>query len=101
MKSTITVLGYSGGIGQDLRTTTLLLDDDVLIDAGTCVGYLSLEAMQKINTVFLTHSHLDHICSIAFLLDAVGVDRQAPLQVIGIEETITALKTHIFSNYLR
>lgn len=100
MKSTITILGCSGGIGADLRTTSLLLDDDILIDAGTGVGDLSLNAMQNINTVFLTHSHLDHICSIAFLLDAVGVDRKAPLQVIGIEETITALKTHIFNNVI-
>jgi glyoxylase-like metal-dependent hydrolase (beta-lactamase superfamily II) len=100
MKSTTTILGCSGGIGEDLRTTSLLLDDDILIDAGTGVGDLSLNAMQKINTVFLTHSHLDHICSIAFLLDAVGVDRKAPLQVIGIEETITALKTHIFNNVI-
>ena len=29
------VLGCSGGIGGDLRTTSLLLDHDTLIDAGT------------------------------------------------------------------
>ena len=42
------VLGCSGGIGGKLRTTSLLLDDDVLIDAGTGVGDLSMEAMAKI-----------------------------------------------------
>jgi cAMP phosphodiesterase len=98
MKSTITVLGCSGGIGEDLRTTTLLLDDDILIDAGTGVGDLSLEAMQKINTVFLTHSHLDHICSLPLMLDTVGVHRTKPLRVFGIAATIHALKTHIFNN---
>ena len=77
-----------------------MLDDDVLIDAGTGVGDLSLDAMQKINTVFLTHSHLDHICSLPLMLDTVGVHRTKPLRVFGIEATIHALKTHIFNNVI-
>ena len=32
------VLGCSGGVGGQLRTTTLLIDDDVLIDAGIIFG---------------------------------------------------------------
>lgn len=34
------VLGCSGGIGASLRTTSLLVDGDILIDAGTGVGDL-------------------------------------------------------------
>ena len=37
------VLGCSGGIGgRHLRTTSLLVDNDILIDAGTGVGDVSL-----------------------------------------------------------
>ena len=37
------VLGCSGGIGgRHLRTTSFLVDSDVLLDAGTGVGDLSL-----------------------------------------------------------
>jgi ribonuclease BN (tRNA processing enzyme) len=37
------VLGCSGGIGgQHNRTTSFLVDQDILIDAGTGVGDLSL-----------------------------------------------------------
>ena len=35
----IKILGCSGGIGGNMRTTSILVDDDVLIDAGTGVGY--------------------------------------------------------------
>jgi len=42
MPSHLRILGCSGGIGKNLRTTSMLLDDDVLIDAGTGVGDLSL-----------------------------------------------------------
>lgn len=100
MSSTIRVLGCSGGISKDLRTTSLLLDEDTLIDAGTGVGDLSLDELKKIDQVFLTHSHLDHICSIAFLVDAVGAARSQPLKVYGLRETLGALQKHIFNNVI-
>jgi ribonuclease BN (tRNA processing enzyme) len=91
------VLGCSGGIGGHLRTTSLLLDDDVLIDAGTGVGDLSMEAMAKIDHVFVTHSHLDHVTSIPFMVDTVGWMRETPLTVYALAETIEVLKTHLFN----
>lgn len=100
MSSTIRVLGCSGGISKELRTTSLLLDEDTLIDAGTGVGDLSLDELKKIDQVFLTHSHLDHICSIAFLVDAVGAARSQPLKVYGLQETLDALRQHIFNNII-
>ena len=100
MASSLRVLGCSGGIGKDLRTTSFLLNDTILIDAGTGVGDLSLDELKKIDYLFLTHSHLDHICSLPFILDTVGVNREKPLLVFGIEPTIEALKVHIFNNVI-
>ena len=77
-KMKLRILGCSGGIGGDLRTTSMLLDDDVLIDAGTGVGDLSVAALTRIDHIFVTHSHMDHVTSIPFLVDTVGLDaRQA------------------------
>lgn len=45
----IQVLGCSGSIARDCRTTSFLLDEDVLIDAGTGVGDLSLDALERID----------------------------------------------------
>jgi ribonuclease BN (tRNA processing enzyme) len=91
------VLGCSGGIGGQLRTTSLLLDDDVLIDAGTGVGDLSMEAMAKIDHIFVTHSHLDHVTSIPFLVDTVGWMREKPVIVHALAETVADLKAHLFN----
>ena len=91
------VLGCSGGIGGNLRTTSFLLDHDVLIDAGTGVGELSLTELAMIDHVFITHSHLDHIASIPFLVDSVGYMRDRPLTVYASEETLDILKQHIFN----
>ena len=91
------VLGCSGGIGKGLRTTSFLVDDDILIDAGTGVGDLTLEEMQRIDHVFVTHSHLDHITSIPFLVDTVGWLRDRPLVIHATAATLDILKKHVFN----
>jgi ribonuclease BN (tRNA processing enzyme) len=91
------VLGCSGGIGGALRTTALLVDHDVLIDAGTGVTDLSLDRLAQINHVFLTHSHLDHIAAIPWMVDTVGSARTQPLVVHALDATIRTLKDHIFN----
>lgn len=92
------VLGCSGGIGgRHLRTTSLLVDNDVLIDAGTGVGDLSLAELMQIDHVFVTHSHLDHICSIPFLVDTVGGMRNKPIIVHATEPTLEIIRNHIFN----
>ncbi len=92
------VLGCSGGIGgRHLRTTSMLLDNDVLIDAGTGVADLSLTEMSLVDHVFLTHSHLDHIASIPFMADTVGGMREKPLTIWALQATIGILQNHIFN----
>jgi ribonuclease BN (tRNA processing enzyme) len=93
----IRVLGCSGGIGGSLRTTSFLVDDDVLIDAGTGVGDLSLESLAKIDHIFVSHSHLDHVTSIPFLVDTVCWMRRNPIKVYAIKETLDILRAHLFN----
>jgi ribonuclease BN (tRNA processing enzyme) len=92
------VLGCSGGIGgRHLRTTSFLLDGDILIDAGTGVGDLTLAELSQIDHIFITHSHLDHVTSIPFLVDTVGGMRSRPLNVYATRATIEILKNHLFN----
>jgi ribonuclease BN (tRNA processing enzyme) len=93
----LTILGCSGGIGGDLRTTSMLLDHDVLIDAGTGVGDLSVSELARIDHIFVTHSHMDHVVSIPFLVDTVGWMRDKPITVYVTQETRTILEEHLFN----
>jgi ribonuclease BN (tRNA processing enzyme) len=93
----IKILGCSGGIGGSLRTTAILVDDDILVDAGTGVGDLPIDALAKIDHIFVTHAHLDHITSIPFLVDTVCWMRDKPLTIHATAATLQVLKDHIFN----
>ena len=96
----VRVLGCSGAIAKDCRTTSFLIDGDVLVDAGTGVGDLTLDEMRGIDHVLLTHSHLDHVAALPLMVDAIAAKRTVPLQVYALAGTIHALRTHIFNDLI-
>jgi cAMP phosphodiesterase len=100
----IRVLGCSGAIAAGSRTTAFLIDHDVLVDAGTGVGDLTLDELARIDHVLVSHSHLDHVLAIGLLADSVLRLRaragRPPIQVHGLPETLDALRTHIFNGVI-
>ncbi len=100
----LNVLGCSGSIAAGSHTTSFLLDGDVLIDAGTGVGTLALDALARIDHILVSHSHLDHVLSIGLLADGVMRVRAAlgrgPITVYALPETLAALRTHIFNGVI-
>lgn len=98
----IRVLGCSGAIAAGCRTTAFLLDDDVLIDAGTGVGDLPLAELDRIDHILLSHSHLDHVLAVPLLADSVMRRRNGrpPIQVHALPATLAALRQHLFNGVL-
>ncbi len=97
----IRVLGCSGGIGAGARTSAMLIDNDVLIDAGTGIGDLDLNDLDSIRHVFLTHAHLDHIAGLPMLADRVFDENfETPLTVYAREETLRAVQDHLFNGVI-
>ncbi|MBK6863878.1 MAG: 3',5'-cyclic-nucleotide phosphodiesterase [Ideonella sp.] len=100
----IRVLGCSGAIAAGCRTTAFLLGDDVLVDAGTGVGDLTLAELARIDHILVSHSHLDHVLAIGLLADSVIRLREAagrpPIKVHALEATLDALRRHIFNGVI-
>ena len=71
---------------------------------GTGVGDLSLDALERIDHILLTHSHLDHVLGVPLLADSVLRRRQArgaaPIEVHALPETLAVLRDHLFNNHL-
>ncbi len=93
----IRILGCSGGIGAALRTTSILVGQEVLIDCGTGIGDLSISQMKNIKHVFITHSHLDHTVALPLLIDTIFGEVDHPLNVHASAATIEAIRKHIFN----
>jgi len=93
----IRILGCSGGIGGTLRTTSLLIDDDILIDAGTGISSLTLDEMSRIRHIFITHTHLDHIACLPLMVDSIFDHISKPIVIHGQQLSIDALKNNIFN----
>ena len=96
----VRVLGCSGAIAKDCRTTSFLIGGDLLVDAGTGVGDLTLEEMQGIKDVLLTHSHLDHVAALPLMVDAIASTLTSPVRVHALPGTLAALKAHVFNNVI-
>lgn len=100
----VRVLGCSGTIAQGCRTSAFLLDGEVLVDAGTGVGDLSIDEMLCVQHVLLTHTHLDHVAGLPLMLDSVASQRLArglgPLTVYALPQTIVTLQAHVFNDHI-
>ncbi|RUM90849.1 MAG: 3',5'-cyclic-nucleotide phosphodiesterase [Thiomicrospira sp.] len=94
------ILGCSGGISPGQGTTAFLVDQTLLVDAGTGVESLTYEEMQQIEAIVLTHSHLDHISHLPFLLKNLIGSTHQTLQVYALSHTVDALKNHIFNDVI-
>ena len=92
------MLGGDGGVAPGFQTTSFLLNQSVLIDAGSAATSLSLPEQRKIDSIFISHSHLDHIKDICFLADNVFTFRRKPIELISTFEILDILRKHIFNN---
>ena len=95
----VTVLGAFGTKGENSETTCISLNQYNVMDAGNLIKGLKKECAD-LDTIWLTHSHLDHIIDIAFLLDCYFEDRKKPLRIAALPETIKVLQKHIFNELI-
>jgi len=95
----IKVLGAYGTRLKGFGTSAFYINDKNILDAGNLLNTLGEESA-KIENIWLTHSHLDHISDIAYILDNYFSDRTKTLNIIGLPQTIESLKKHFFNNHI-
>lgn len=92
------VLGCYGGVDPKHNPVTFLLNDSILLDAGSIVSILPLNRQKKIKSIFITHSHLDHIKDLCFLADNLIMMGIGPVNVYGVSEVLDMLKKYVMNN---
>ncbi len=79
-------------------TCGFLLNDRLLVDAGTIGSRLYLEEQRRIRVVVLTHLHFDHIRELPTLADNLVGEIDEPVVIAAIPEVLDGLRTHIFND---
>jgi ribonuclease BN (tRNA processing enzyme) len=92
----IEILGAYGGKSINKSLTSFLVAEKVVIDAGNIIYSLGDRA-RDIDHIFLSHSHLDHIIDIFFLIDNFYEYRRSPIKIYGLRETLVSIKTHLLN----
>ena len=96
---TIRILGAYGAKGSEQESSSFLLTDTHAIDAGNLLRSLGEDAA-RIETIWLTHSHLDHIVEIAYILDSYFTLRSKPLRLRGLARTLGAIQKHFLNDVI-
>ena len=95
----IKVLGAYGTKSKGFGTTSFLLNNTTVVDAGNLLDSLSIDSVE-IENIWLTHSHLDHIVDIAYILDNYFNLRTKTLNIMGLPDTIKAVKENFLNDTL-
>jgi len=94
----IRVLGAYGGSSPWHRQTSFLLDGTVSLDAGALTQSLTLEEQARVRSIIITHSHLDHVASLPFLVENVFGRTSGAIEIVATKEVAGLLQDHLFND---
>jgi ribonuclease BN (tRNA processing enzyme) len=91
------VLGAYGACDASHNLTGYVLDDVIAVDAGTLTSKLTLAQQAKIESVFVTHAHADHIRDLPHLILNRFHQDAPPLQIIAAKKVMEQLLSNVFN----
>jgi ribonuclease BN (tRNA processing enzyme) len=91
------VLGAYGASDAEHNLTGYLIDDWFAVDAGTLTSKLSFAQQARIQGVFITHPHADHIRDLPHLIHNRFSQVAGPLTIFSSKEVMELLKRDVFN----
>ena len=95
----IQVLGASGSLDKDNDCISFLIEENIAIDAGNLMRPLGKNS-NKIEHVFITHAHFDHILDLPFLIETHFDSRKKPLKIYALKPTLDLIQNHVFNELI-
>ena len=94
----VEIVGSFGGESANCRMTCLLFNDALALDAGSLSQVLSVERQQQVQSIVLTHSHMDHTNSLPFFIENVFGKLREAVDIYASAPTIYAIRKNLFNN---
>jgi ribonuclease BN (tRNA processing enzyme) len=93
------VLGCFGGSAPGRAMPSFLVNDALALDAGSISATLTLSGQARVRDVLISHSHLDHTCSLPFLIDNSFSVPGFSLRIHALPEVVASMRSHLFNNH--
>ncbi len=89
----------AGSTRQGFQSSLIsyVANDHIAFDAGA-LGLMPLDEQRKISTIFLSHSHADHIATLPLLIDNVYIPGPECITLYANQTTIDNLRQHVFND---
>jgi len=88
----VNILGAHNAESKYTGNTSLLIDDMIVVDAGSLTSKLSFASQEKIKAILLTHGHYDHIRDVpAFAFSNACMTTK----IFGTRSTLKLLSSHL------
>lgn len=91
------VLGAYGASDATHNLTGYLIEDRIAVDAGTLTSKLTLLQQAKIELVYVTHAHADHIRDLPHLIQNRFAQNVPPLTIVAARDVMDKLRDHVFN----
>ena len=91
-----------GGGGELHRQSNLIsyvVNDCIAIDAGA-LALMPLAEQNRLTTIFLSHSHADHLATLPLLIDNLYQPGPQCIDLYAGAATIRTLKAHVFNDHI-
>jgi ribonuclease BN (tRNA processing enzyme) len=96
----IKVLGCYGNVVHDYRATSFLINDRLLLDAGTVTEVLNDDELKGIKDVVVTHTHIDHIKGLFPLADELALLGKYGMNLVSVARVIEIMSKNLFNNLI-
>lgn len=80
------------------KSVGFLVNEELMVDAGTLASSLTLEEQKGIRHILLSHLHLDHIKGIPPFVDNIAARIDHQVVVASVSSVLDGLEKHIFND---
>ncbi len=94
----INILGCYGNIIGEYHSTAFLINDSILLDAGTVTEALNENQLKKIKQIIVTHTHIDHIKGIFPFVDELVMLGDYSVDLISVKQVLEIISQDLFNN---
>lgn len=94
----VRVLGCRGTRAAGHQASSFLIEESLLVDAGSICAALDQNAQLALSDVLLTHAHFDHLADLPFLVENGLGRRPRPLRIWAPKEVLQLVGEHLFND---